>query len=107
MHGCIAKLLQILGATVAAIATTLNPQILDATVFLSRIDALNNGGVFGVDGIAVFVYLDVGYSVISLKFRGIPILENSAVNGFSYIEALYSVLPEKLWNFRMNLMSFI
>ena len=64
-------------------------------------------GVFGVDGIAVFVYLDVGYSVISLKFRGIPVLENSAVNGFSYIEALYSVLPEKFWNFLMNLMCFI
>ena len=40
------------------------------------------GGVFGVDGIAVFVYFDVGYSVISLKFCGIPVLENSAVNGF-------------------------
>ena len=39
-------------------------------------------GVFGVDGIAVFVYFDVGYSVISLKFCGIPVLENSAVNRF-------------------------
>ena len=25
------------------------------------------GGVFGVDGIAVFAYFDVGFSVISLK----------------------------------------
>ena len=57
------------------------------------------GGVFGVEGIAIFVYSDVGYSVISSKFCGIPVLENSAVNVFSCIEALYSVLPEKLWNF--------
>ena len=38
--------------------------------------------VFGVDGIAVSLYIDVGYSVISIKFCGIPVLENSAVNGF-------------------------
>ena len=38
--------------------------------------------VFGVDGIVVSVYFDVGYSVISIKFCGIPVLENSAVNGF-------------------------
>ena len=39
-------------------------------------------GVFGVDGIAVFVYFDVGYSVISLRWCGISVLENLAVNGF-------------------------
>ena len=39
-------------------------------------------GVFGVDGIAVFVYFDVGYSVIFLKWCGISALENLAVNGF-------------------------
>ena len=36
--------------------------------------------IFGVDGIAVFVYFDVGYSVTSLKWCGISVLENSAVN---------------------------
>ena len=39
-------------------------------------------GVFAVDGFGVFVYFDVGYSVISLKWCGILALENSAVNGF-------------------------
>ena len=43
----------------------------------------NSFSSFGVDGIAVFVYFDVGYSVISLKWCGILVLENSAVNGFS------------------------
>ena len=38
--------------------------------------------VFGVYGIAVFFYFEVGYSVISLKLCGILVLENSAVNGF-------------------------
>ena len=60
-------------------------------------------GVFGVEGIAVFNF-DVGYSVISLKWCGISVLGNFAVNGFQYIEAWYAVLPEKLWNFRMSLM---
>ena len=42
----------------------------------------NVGGVFGVDGIAVFVYFEVGYSVNSLKWCGISVFKNSAVNGF-------------------------
>ena len=40
------------------------------------------GGGFGVDGIAVFVHFEVGYLVISLKWCGISVFKNSAVNGF-------------------------
>ena len=50
---------------------------------MQAISFLLCGGVFGVDGIAVFVYFDVGYSVISLKWCGISVLENSARTVFS------------------------
>ena len=42
----------------------------------------NSFSSFGVDGIAVFVYFDVSYSVISLQWCGILVLENLAVNDF-------------------------
>ena len=55
---------------------------------------MGGGWVFGV-----FVYFDVGYSVISLKFGGIPVLENSAMNGFFVLQGFIFGIARKTLKF--------
>ena len=61
------KVRLIMSCTLSVKMTSLVSYVFSMKEFLSNFFAYHNGGVFGVDGIAVFAYFDVGFSEISLK----------------------------------------
>ena len=59
------------------------PRASDSLDFPEHIENLGEGGVFGVDSFAVFVFFSVVNLVIFLKLGFIWVMKKTAVNGFN------------------------